>query len=266
MDDAASDTLAEALDTARRTRQGLASIVERYPGLRLADACAVSARWARLRDRQGAVRRGYKVGLTSHDAMRRNGLAEPILGVLFDDMVGPADGGLASGRYIAPRIEVELAFVMGAVPPTRAWTTRDLLAATQYVLPAVEVVDARVRKAAPGLPVGVPILDVVADNANGAGVLLGSRRWRPTEIDLAGIGCTLSVNGEHAGSGDASNVLGDPLRSLLWLAQRLRAQGEALREGDLVMSGAFFGAMAVQPGDVVSADFGGLGALGFQVT
>lgn len=266
MDDAARHTLALALDTARRTRQTLPSIVERHPGLRLADACAISARWARLRDRQGAVRQGYKVGLTSHDAMRRNGLAEPILGVLFDDMVGLADGGLVSGHYIAPRIEVELAFVMDAVPPTRAWTARDLLAATQYVLPAVEVVDARVRKAAPGLSAGVPILDVVADNATGAGVLLGLRRWPPAGIDLAGIGCTLSINGVNAGNGDASNVLGDPLRSLVWLVQRLRAQGEALQEGDIVMSGAFFGGVAVQPGDRVSADFGELGVLGFPVT
>lgn len=211
MGDADLDTLATALDAARRTLQPLPSIAERHPDLRLSDAYAISDRWAQRRAGQGALRRGYKVGLTSHEAMRRNRLTEPIRGVLFEDMVGPADGALVSGSYIAPRIEVELAFVMDAVLPTRAWTARDLLAASRYVLPAVEIVDARVHKAVPGLPAGVPILDVVADNATGAGVLLGPRRWNPAEVDLAGIGCTLFINSERAGSGDASNVLGDPL-------------------------------------------------------
>src|SRR6218665_2351885 len=127
MDGLAIDAAATSLDTAWRTRQPVSSIVEQYPAVQtLEHAYAIGTQWARLRVRQGAQRRGYKVGLTSHEAMRRHGLDAPIRGVLFDDMVRSVEDGLDAGRYIAPRIEVELAFVMDGVPCTREWTARDL--------------------------------------------------------------------------------------------------------------------------------------------
>jgi 2-keto-4-pentenoate hydratase len=201
---------------------------------------------------QGARVKGYKVGLTNAAARGRFGADQPDYGHLFDDTFHLENQPIRADRYIAPLAEAEVAFVLGRHLAGPGVTVAEAAAAVDFVLPALEIVDCRVRDWKVGLT------DMVADNANAAGVVLGSRPTRLSDVDLVLAGCNLYRNGEVVGTGTGAAVLGSPLHALVWLAN---AVGVPLSPGQVVMSGTITAAVPVAAGDTVTAAIAGLGSV-----
>jgi 2-oxo-hept-3-ene-1,7-dioate hydratase len=219
------------------------------PGFALADAYRVQDRVNAERERQGLAFAGHKIGLTWQTTQIACGLTEPICGRILADAVHASGVTLQAARYINPHVEVELAFVMASDVDVPLRTADEVLAATDHVVPALELVDFRMA-----LPRSVA--DTVADNSAFAGVVLSRHRLRPREVDIGWMGATLARNGIVEVSGVAAMGMGHPAFCVAWLANALLERGERLRAGDLVMSGAFAAALPAATGDCLEADFG----------
>ena len=202
---------------------------------------------------------GRKVGLTAKAVQIQLGVDQPDFGVLFDDME-IADGGvLDPSLVLQPKVEAEVAFILGA-DLTDAETTMDAAAAAvAEVVPAIEIVDSRIADWK------ITFADTVADNGSSAFYVLGDVRRPLTDLDLWTCGMVLEVNGEVVSLGAGAACLGHPLKALAWLAQTLAQRGDPLRAGDVVLSGALGPMVNVKPGDAVRATIGGLGVVGFSL-
>jgi len=197
---------------------------------------------------------GYKVGLTSAVMQAQIGVDEPDYGFVTDEMVFLENAAVPVVRFLQPRVEPEIAFVLGrdvAGPVTVA----ELLGAVEYVVPALEIIDSRVADWKIGL------VDTVADNASSGAVVLGSRPTHLGEQDLRLAGCNLFVNGALVGTGAGGAVLGSPLTAALWLVNTLGARGVTMRAGQVVLSGSVTASVPVAAGDTVSARIAGLGTV-----
>ncbi|MEU3980614.1 fumarylacetoacetate hydrolase family protein [Streptomyces sp. NPDC026672] len=250
--------LARELLDATRERTEVDPLTERFPGLDLREAYGVQLAQVRERTSAGARVTGHKIGLTSAAMQRQLGVREPDFGHLYDDME-VVDGRIDPGRFIAPRVEPEIAFVLKADLAGPGLTPRDALAAVGHVLPALEIIDSRVRDWRIALP------DTVADNASSGAYLLGAVGADPREHDLSRLGCVLRDGPEVVVTGNGSAVLGHPLNALVWLANTLGALGTGLTTGQVVLSGSLTAAVPLRPGSTLSADFQGLGHLGLHV-
>ncbi len=248
---------ADILERAARDRQQATQLSATWPEIDFDDAYWISAEVARRRVAMGAKIIGHKVGLTSKAMQRSSMIDEPDYGYLFDTQM-IADGGKARhDSYCLPRVEVELAFIMGRPLKGPGVTLVDVMRATEYVAPAIEIVDARlidVRK----------IYDTIADNGAGAGLVLGGRPVRPTDVDLRWVGGIMSRNGEVEETGLAAGVLGHPAMGVAWLANKLGAHDVSLEPGHIVLAGSFTRVVFAKKGDTLHADFGPLGALAIQ--
>jgi 2-oxo-3-hexenedioate decarboxylase len=249
------DAIAATLDAAARGARPTAQL---DADLSLADAYEVQARSLALRHARGERPVGYKLGFTSRAKMAQMGLGEVIWGRLTDAMV-VADGGEASaGRFIHPRVEPEVCFLLGedlagTVTPLAA------LRALAGVAPALEVIDSRYRD------FKFSLADVVADNCSAAAVVVGP--WTdPTAVPVANLGLVLEVDGRPVQVGSTAAILGDPVRSLVAAARLVAAAGERLRAGDLLMAGGATEAVALAPGARVRLEMERLGAVGFNLT
>lgn len=226
-------------------------------GLSLADAYAVQRIGvARARDRGRRVA-GRKVGLTSRVMQQQLGVDEPDFGVLLDDMLldDGADLAAAPRPLIRPRVEAEIAFVLGSDLAGPGVTTLDALRATEAVAASLEIIDSRVRDW------DIRLVDTVADNASSAYAVLGGRLVDPRDLDLRLVGTALSVNGRVVESGAGAAVLGHPAACVAWLANTLAGYGETLTAGSVVLSGALCRAVDLAPGDAALAEFAGLGTV-----
>src|SRR5882724_406487 len=175
---------AERLDRAEKTRQQVRQLSLEYPGITIADAYAIQKAWVEMKVAQGRVVKGHKIGLTSKAMQSALNIDEPDSGILLDDMFF-ADGGLIpTERFIATRIEAELAFVMQTRLSGPDCTMFDVLNATDFVVPALEILDTRVERVDPQTKSTRKIFDTIADNAANAGIVLGGRPIRPLEADL----------------------------------------------------------------------------------
>lgn len=232
-----------------------------YPEMTLGDAYAVQEAWVALKLREGRQIRGRKIGLTSRAMQQAMQIDEPDYGTLLDDMFFDSGAVIEAGRFTDPRIEVELAFVLGAPLAGTGLGIDDVLDATAYVTPALELIAARTFRTDPetGRPRG--LLDTVADNAASAGVIVGDRRIAPRETDLRWVGAMLFRNGVIEETGLAAGVLNHPASGVAWLARRLAAHGIGLEPGQLILAGSFTRPVAVAAGDEFRADFGDLGTL-----
>jgi 2-keto-4-pentenoate hydratase len=255
VDDATRVEVAASLLEAYRTRQSIEPLVEKYAGLELDDAYAIQQHQVQAWLGEGRVIQGHKVGLTSGAMQRQMGVDQPDYGVLRDDMFYPEDAPVPAGIFLAPRIEPEIAFVLSRDLTGPGVTVAEAAAAVDFVLPALEIIDSRIRDWK------ITILDTIADNASSGGVMLGSTPTRLSDVDLRLAGCNLYGNGALVATGAGGAVLGSPLLSLAWLANTVGRHGVTLRAGHVVLPGSVTPAQPVRPGDTWTAQFAGIGSV-----
>lgn len=249
------DALADELAEAERTRTLIPRITARHPEATIEDSYAIQGRW---RDRELARGRrlvGRKIGLTSKAMQAATGITEPDYGVMFDDTVVDTGTVLEFDRFTNVRIEVELAFVLSAPLEGPGCTLFDVLRATEYVTPALEVLDAHVELE------GRTIVDTIADNAAYGAMVLGGNPVRPHDTDLRWASALLHRNETIEETGVAAGVLGHPGRGVAWLANKLAQHGERLEAGEIILSGSFTRPVWIERGDTVLADYGELGTI-----
>jgi 2-oxo-hept-3-ene-1,7-dioate hydratase len=240
---------------AERERKPIPQLSRTFPAIEIEDAYAIQRHWAEARVAAGARIVGHKIGLTSRAMQMASRMTEPDYGCLLDDMVYDDGARIPAERFLAPRLEVELAFVMSA--PLRGPGARvyDVLRATEYVLPALEVIDYRTE-------VPRAITDTIADNAAAGAMIIGGRTVRPMDVDVRWVGATLSKNGVIEESGVSAAVMGHPAAGIAWLVNKLAPLGASLEPGQIVLAGSFTRPVSVAAGDVIHADYGPLGAIG----
>ncbi|MGQ0565146.1 MAG: 2-oxo-hept-4-ene-1,7-dioate hydratase [Gemmobacter sp.] len=247
---------AEALFQAERARRQIGLLSLRHPGMTLDDAYAVQAAFVARKRGRGV---GWKIGLTSRAMQMALGITTPDSGVLLEDMVFPDGAVVPAGRFIQPRVEAEIAFVMQADLSGAGATREDVIAATGHVAPALEILDTRILRADPATGRARTIHDTVADNAANAGVVLGLQRHAPGDHDLRWTPAIVKRDGVVEETGLGAGVLDDPVTGVLWLVHRLAAHGLGLRAGDVVLSGSFVRPVEAPPGSRFHADFGAFG-------
>ena len=258
--DAVAD-LARRLDEAERTKTRIGQISRAFPDMTADDAYAVQEAWITEKLSRGRRMVGHKIGLTSRAMQTNAQIDEPDYGVLLDDMVF-ADGGEApAARFIAPMVEVELAFILGRPLKGPDVTLFDVLGATDYVAPALEIIDLRVQPVDPETRTPMKGLDSISDNAACAGIVIGGRPVAPQSVDLRWSGAILSRNAVIEETGLAAGVLGHPAVGIAWLANKLAAHGVALQAGEVLLCGSFTRPVSARPGDVFHADYGPLGSV-----
>jgi 2-keto-4-pentenoate hydratase len=250
--------LADRLWRAESERVAVPPLTAELPEMTLDDAYAVQTRNIDRRVAAGAVIRGRKAGLTSRPVQDLLGVHEPNFGVLLDDMFVEEGDEVRVDTLLQPRVESEIAFLMGSDLAGPGVTATDALAAVAGVLPAVEVVDSRI------VDWRVRIADTVADNAASARVVVGARMVPVTAVDLRLLGVLFFRNGSPIESGAGAEVLGDPALCVAWLANKLGSFGSGLRSGDVVLSGALHRMVPVRPGDRFQAMFAHLGSVTVQ--
>jgi len=249
------DEVAQALLGAYASGIPIPPLQDKFGPLGIDDAYEIQL--AQVRVWRAAGRRviGHKVGLTSAAMQRQLGVDQPDFGHLMDDMVFAENAPIDSARFLQPRIEPEVAFVLKRRLEGPGVTVASAAAAVDFVLPALEVIDSRIADWQIG------IVDTIADNASSGGVVLGSRPVPLSALDLRLGGCVLHRNGELAGTGAGGAVLGSPLNALAWVANVLGVRGVALEEGEVVLPGSITASIPFAPGDVVSATIAGLGSV-----
>lgn len=253
--EAQRDEAAELLRAAEEWVRPIPPLVELFPGIDVVDAYEIQLRNIRRRLAAGARVHGHKVGLSSKAMQQMMGVDEPDYGHLLDDMVFTEGSPIPAGRFCTPRVEVEVGFVLGDDLPGEGCTVEDVLRCTEAVAPAIELIDSRIVDWKIGLA------DTIADNASSAGVILGSGRRKPGELDLKGIDAVLTRNGEQVATGRSDAVLGDPTIAVAWLARTVARFGVRLEAGHVVLPGSCTRAYDVGPGDEVVATFSGLGTV-----
>lgn len=233
----------------------------RHPEMAMDDAYAVQKAIQRAKLAAGRRVIGWKIGLTSKAMQYALNIDIPDSGILFDDMAFDHGTIVPEGRFIQPRIEAEIAFVMkfplGGADVTRA----DVLAATDYVAPSIEILDTRIvrKDAATGKTRNV--FDTISDNAANAGIVLGPERHPVDAFDLRWVGAITSRNSEVEETGLGAGVLNDPVESVVWLARRMAQYGQSIEPGQVILSGSFIRPVECPPGSHITADFGAFGSV-----
>ncbi|QIL82833.1 2-oxo-hepta-3-ene-1,7-dioic acid hydratase [Diaphorobacter sp. HDW4A] len=266
--------LATELDASERTRQQIEHFSKRFPSMSVEDGYRIARRWVELQIARGRKVIGHKIGLTSRAMQLSSQIDEPDYGTLLDNMLYTAHEGavldIPALHFIAPRVEVELAFVLksplrgAGLPGGKEITLHDVLAATDYVTPAIEIIDSRIEQFDRHTHVARKVYDTISDNAANAGVVVGARRADPLGIDLAWCGAILQLNGVVEETGLAAGVQGHPAIGVAWLANKLAAWGESLEAGEIVLAGSFTRPVPAKAGDAFVADYGKLGTLRFR--
>jgi 2-oxo-hept-3-ene-1,7-dioate hydratase len=256
-------TLAHELNESEQTRVQVEHFSKRYPGMTIEDGYAVSRAWTKMKIGAGRRVIGHKIGLTSRAMQQASQIDEPDYGTLLDDMQF-APGAIPTDRFIAPRVEVELAFVLQHRLEGAHVSVDDVLRATDYVQPAIEIIDARIEQFDRHSKAMRKVQDTISDNAANAGIVLGGRQLDPIELDLPWCGAILRCNGVVEETGLAAGVQGHPAIGVAWLAMKLAPWGECLEAGEIVLAGSFTRPVAAKKGDVFDADYGLLGRFEFS--
>lgn len=254
-------TLAARLHEAERSRQQIRQISLDHPGITIADAYAIQRAWMDIKLAEGRVKRGHKIGLTSRAMQQASQINEPDFGMLLDDMFFADGGEIPAGRFILPRLEVELAFVLGKRLQGPDVTLFQVYDAVDYVIPALEIIDARSQQIDPDTQRPRKVFDTIADNAANAGVVMGGRPVKMNELDLRWVGAIMSRNAVIEETGVAAGVLNHPANGVVWLANKLAAHDVALEAGEVILSGSFTRPVAARPGDTFHVDYGVLGTV-----
>lgn len=253
--------LARSLDEAEKNREPVGIFSLAHPDITIDDAYAIQREWMRVKCENGRTVVGHKIGLTSKAMQDAVGINEPDYGVLLDDMVEHDGAAIDTSRFRQPRIEVELAFILDKPLAGPGCTLFDVLDATRYVVPALEILDARMHRIDPATKAGRKVMDTISDNAANAALVLGARPFRVHDVDLRWIAALLYCNGQISETGVAAGVLGHPALGVAWLANRLAPFGESLAAGEIVLAGSFTRPIEVRAGDVIHADYGPCGSI-----
>jgi 2-oxo-hept-3-ene-1,7-dioate hydratase len=256
--------LARELYDARKNRVQLRHFSKRHPEMSIDDAYAIQRAWVALEQADGRVIRGRKIGLTSRAMQQASQIGEPDSAPLMDDMFFEQGGDISVQRFIAPRVEVELAFFLGKPLQGPGVTLFDVLAATEYVCPALEIIDARIEQFDRDTKAMRKVFDTISDFAANAGIVLGGRPVRPDAVDLRWVGAMLFKNGVIEETGLAAGVLNHPATGVAWLANKIAPHGEGLKAGEVVLAGSFTRPTAAVAGDNLHADYGPLGTVSFR--
>jgi len=257
--------LALRLYRARKDRSQVPQLSRELAGLSIEDAYAIQREWVRLERSDGRVIRGYKVGLTSSTLQMALQATEPTCAPLMDDMFFESGADIPAAAFIAPRVEVELAFVLERSLQGPGVTVDDVLRATAYVAPALELIDARIEQLDRETRQPRKLVDVICDFGAAAGVVMGSTRVEPDALDLRWTGAILHKNDLIEETGLGAAVLGHPALSVAWLANTIGALERGLQAGDILLAGSFTKPVAAAHGDVLRADYGPLGCLSFKL-
>jgi len=252
---------AQALFQAEQTGAQIGLLSRQYTGMTMDDAYAVQAALVAQKIASGCRRIGWKIGLTSRAMQNALKIETPDSGVLLDDMLFGSGSTVPPGRFIQPRVEAEIAFVMKS-PLAGAESSRaDVVKATDYVTPALEILDTRILRADPVTGQARVITDTISDNAANAGIVLGAERHAIDAHDLRWIGAIVSRNGIVEETGLGAGVLNDPVISVLWLARRMAVYGQSIHPGDIVLSGSFIRPLEAPPDSTFVADYGPFGTV-----
>ncbi|SDH52580.1 fumarylacetoacetate hydrolase family protein [Microbacterium pygmaeum] len=255
LDDATIAAIAGELAEADRTHAVIPRITARHPDATIEDSYAIQGVW---RDQNIAAGRrlvGRKIGLTSKAMQEATGISEPDYGVMFDDTVYRSGAEIPVSNFSNVRVEVELAFVLKHPLEGPECTLDDALAAIDYAVPALEVLNSHIELE------GRTIVDTISDNAAYGAMVLGDVHKRPDEIDLRWVPGLLYRNGEITETGVAAGVLDHPARGVAWLANKFAHHGARLEAGEIILAGSFTRPMWVSRGDDVLCDYGPMGRI-----
>jgi 2-oxo-hept-3-ene-1,7-dioate hydratase len=253
--------LAAQLDHAERSGVQIEQFSRRYPDMSMADSYAIQREWVRLQREAGRRVIGHKIGLTSRAMQIASQITEPDYGTLMDSMLLRDGSEVEAGRFIVPRFEMEFAFILAKPLKGPNVTVFDVLNATDHVVPALELIDARIEQFDRHTKAPRKVLDTIADNAANAGIVLGGRPMRPDAVDWRWAGALLFKNGVIEESGLGAAVLNHPANGVAWLANKLAPHGESLAAGEIVLGGSFTRPVACAAGDTFHADYGPLGSI-----
>ncbi|MBB3661528.1 2-keto-4-pentenoate hydratase [Prauserella sediminis] len=252
IDAATVGDLAKRLRQAYETGTPIDPIVEERPDLTITDAYRIQQEQVRGWVEAGEIVKGHKVGLSSPAMQQQMGVDQPDFGHLTSGMFHLEHQPITA-PFLQPRIEPEVAFVLGRELTGPGVTVADAARAVEFVLPALEIVDSRIRDWR------ISIIDTVADNASSGGVVLGTKPTPLSAVDLRLMGCTLQRSGELLATGTGGAVLGSPLNALVWLANTIGPLGISLEPGHVVLPGTMTQAFFVHPGETIVAHMDGLG-------
>lgn len=247
--------IADELAEADRAHGVIPRITARYPEATVEDSYAIQAVW---RDKSLAAGRrlvGRKIGLTSKAMQQATGISEPDYGVMFDDTVWENGSQIPVDLFSNVRIEVELAFVLRSPLEGPACSLFDVLRATEYVTPALEILNSHIELE------GRTIVDTISDNAAYGGMVLGGNPMRPDEIDLRWVSALLYRNETVEETGVAAGVLNHPATGVAWLANKFHQHGSRLEAGEIILAGSFTRPLWVSRGDTVLCDYGRMGTV-----
>jgi 2-keto-4-pentenoate hydratase len=252
---ATREELAAELADAERSRVPMAPLTSIHSDIDVVDAYEIQLINIRQRVAEGARVVGHKVGLSSEAMQKMMGVDEPDYGHLLADMEVFEDRPVPAGRFLYPRVEVEVGFILADDLPGAGCTEDDVLAATAAFAPSIELIDTRIKDWK------IALCDTIADNASSAGYVLGKERVSPKDVDIKAIKAVLTRNGEVVAEGRSDAVLGNPVTAVAWLARKVDSFGVRLKAGDIVLPGSCTRAIDARPGDEFVADFTGLGSV-----
>lgn len=238
---------------------GLLSL--RHPKISMQDAYAVQNAIYRAKLAQSRKVIGWKIGLTSKAMQYALNIDIPDSGILFDDMLFANGASVAAGRFIQPRVEAEIAFVMKAPLAGADVSRADVLAATDYVAPSIEILDTRIERVDAASGKARTVFDTISDNAANAGVVLGDARHAVDAFDLRWVGAIMSRDATVEETGLGAGVLNDPVQSVVWLARRMAQYGQSIAPGQIILSGSFIRPVECPSGSDIHADFADFGSV-----
>lgn len=248
--------LADQLWRAESNVRAIAPLSEQHSGLTVADAYAIQQLNIERHLQSGARVIGHKIGLTSPAMQEMMGVDTPDFGHLLDTMTLSTEESISLQSYISPRVEPEIAFIIGSALPQQGCCVEDVLAATEFIAPCLELIDSRI------IDWRIKLVDTVADNASSAGVILGEKK--ALTADYATLATTLTIDGDVREEGSTAAVLGDPAYAVAWLANALGEYGVSIEPGHIVLSGSCTRAVPVEAKNTVTATFGEFGAVAAQ--
>lgn len=255
------EAAAARLDEAERTKRQIRMLSLEHPGMTVEDAYAVQRAWIARKLKNGRTLKGHKIGLTSKAMQDAVGIGEPDFGALLDDMFYCDGASIPTERFISTRIEAELAFILKKPLMGPECSIFDVLNATDYVTPALEILDTRIQRLDQETKATRKVVDTISDNAANAAIVIGGRPFKPLDADLRWIAAVVFRNGRIEETGVAAGVLNHPASAVAWLANRLHAHGVALQPGQVILSGSFIRPVEAGKGDTLHADYGPFGTV-----
>lgn len=257
---------AALLDEAEISATQLRQTTSVYPDLTIDDAYVIQGAWLERKLARGEKLVGHKIGLTSRAMQMSMNITTPDSGFLTERMVFEPDSELVAATFCDPKLEIELAFVLATELVGHDLSVDDVLDATEYVTPAVELIAARSYRRDPATERTRTVVDTIADNAANAGIIMGGTKIAPRDTDLRWVGALGARNGVIEETGVAAGVLGHPAEGIVWLARRYAEQGLTLEAGQVILAGSFTRPITISPGDEFDFDYGPLGRFGLRFT